>query len=198
VRADEKLTAFLAHESAIALAANWLDKLARFFRNSPDMKRSIPPVLITFALVSFALVQNTQAVSPAPDGGYPRGNTAKGQNALLSLTTNSNTTANDNTTNGVGIVFAGGKEWTADVKQGEVVVKQGGEKMCIVKTQLPFVEETRFLNWQGKKCLAVKSRARHGPAALELFDAHTGALVDKIMAFAVENDKPAWAARWKE
>ena len=65
------------------------------------MKTSTPSVLITFALVSFALFQNTQAVSPAPDGGYPRGNTAEGQNALLSLTTDSNTTANDNTTNGI-------------------------------------------------------------------------------------------------
>jgi Chaperone of endosialidase len=55
------------------------------------MKPSIPPVLITFALVCFALVQNTQAVLPAPDGGYGppaygTGNTAEGQDALLSLT----------------------------------------------------------------------------------------------------------------
>jgi len=56
------------------------------FRNSPDMKPNIPPVLIIFALVCFALVQNTQAVSPPPDGGYPGGNTAEGQNALLRLT----------------------------------------------------------------------------------------------------------------
>jgi trimeric autotransporter adhesin len=69
-----------------ALAANCLDKLVRFFRNSPDMKTSVPPVLITFALVCFALVQNTQAVDPPPDGGYPGGNTAEGQDALLSLT----------------------------------------------------------------------------------------------------------------
>jgi hypothetical protein len=50
------------------------------------MKTSIPPILITFSLVCFALVQNTQAISPPPDGGYPGGNTAEGQNALLSLT----------------------------------------------------------------------------------------------------------------
>ena len=50
------------------------------------MKASIPPVLITFALVCFALVQNTQAVLPPPDGGYPGGNTAEGQNALRSTT----------------------------------------------------------------------------------------------------------------
>jgi hypothetical protein len=57
------------------------------------MKPNIPPVLIIFALVCFALVQNTQAVSPAPDGAYPGGNTAEGQNALLSLTTGTYDTA---------------------------------------------------------------------------------------------------------
>ena len=69
------------------LAANSLDKLAAFFRNSPDMKTVIPSVLITFALACFALVQNTQAVIPPPDGGYPSGNTAEGTKALLSQTT---------------------------------------------------------------------------------------------------------------
>ena len=57
------------------------------------MKPSIPPVLIIFALVCFALVQKTQAVSPPPDGGYPGGNTAEGQNALLSLTNGTYNTA---------------------------------------------------------------------------------------------------------
>jgi len=57
------------------------------------MKPNIPPVLIIFALVCFALVQNTQAVSPAPDGGYPGGNTAEGENALSFLTTGTFNTA---------------------------------------------------------------------------------------------------------
>src|ERR1700746_2452884 len=48
----------------------------------------IPPVL-----VCFALLPNAQAVSPAPDGGYPGGNTAEGQSALLSLTTGGSNTA---------------------------------------------------------------------------------------------------------
>lgn len=35
----------------------------------------------------FELLPNVQAVDPPPDGGYPGGNTAEGENALLSLTT---------------------------------------------------------------------------------------------------------------
>ena len=86
------------------------------------MKTSIPPVLITIGLVCFALVQNTQAVVPAPDGGYPGGNTAEGQNALFSLTTDrfrghdntaigeealySNDTGSENTAVGDAALFA--------------------------------------------------------------------------------------------
>jgi hypothetical protein len=57
------------------------------------MKTRIPPVLITFAFACLGLVQNTHAVSPAPDGGYPGGNTAEGQAALLSLTSGGYNTA---------------------------------------------------------------------------------------------------------
>jgi hypothetical protein len=38
------------------------------------------------ALACFTLSPTARAVVPAPDGGYPGGNTAEGQNALLSLT----------------------------------------------------------------------------------------------------------------
>ena len=49
------------------------------------------PVFVAF--VCFGFLSTAQAVSPAPDGGYPGGNTAEGQNALLSLTTGSYNTA---------------------------------------------------------------------------------------------------------
>jgi len=68
-------------------------KWGEFFDTQGAMKTSIPTVLITFTLVCFALAQNAQAVSPAPDGGYSGNNTAEGQDALLSLTTGVNNTA---------------------------------------------------------------------------------------------------------
>jgi len=82
------------------------------------MKTSISSVLITFSLVCFALVQTVRAVSPPPDGGYPGGNTAEGQDALFSLTNGayntavgflslqSTTTGNFNTGVGVGTLLA--------------------------------------------------------------------------------------------
>jgi len=57
------------------------------------MKMLIPPFLIALALVCFAFLPRMQAVSPAPDGGYPNFNTAEGAKALFSLTTGSANTA---------------------------------------------------------------------------------------------------------
>jgi len=57
------------------------------------MKTSIQSVLRMMALFCAAAIPTAQAVVPAPDGGYPGGNTAEGQNALLSLTTGGYNTA---------------------------------------------------------------------------------------------------------
>jgi hypothetical protein len=68
--------------------------------------------LLLFAVVGFALAPTTRAVTPAPDGAYPGGNTAEGHDALLSLTSGTdntalgknaleaNTTGSNNTANG--------------------------------------------------------------------------------------------------
>ena len=55
--------------------------------------KTTPPLLIALALFSFALSPGAHAVVPAPDGGYPGGNTAEGQAALLSLTSGTFNTA---------------------------------------------------------------------------------------------------------
>jgi len=71
----------------------------------------------TFVFACFALLPTLQAVNPAPDGGYPGGNTAEGQNALFSLSSGtynsafgfaslrSNTTGNLNTAIGAGTLL---------------------------------------------------------------------------------------------
>jgi hypothetical protein len=60
---------------------------------SASMKKN--PLSLNFIplLIGFALFQPAHAVVPPPDGGYTGGNTAEGQNALLSLTTGGYNTA---------------------------------------------------------------------------------------------------------
>jgi hypothetical protein len=51
------------------------------------MKTIGRPIFIIFSFICAGFLPQLQAVSPPPDGGYPGGNTAEGNNALLSLTT---------------------------------------------------------------------------------------------------------------
>src|SRR6266404_125444 len=81
------------------------------------MKKTAESILLILSLVCIGLLPNVEAVSPPPDGGYLGGNTAEGQDALLSLTTGlyntaigflslkSNTTANFNTAVGAGTLL---------------------------------------------------------------------------------------------
>jgi hypothetical protein len=79
------------------------------------------PARLSFLLAFFCLtgvVVQAPAVSPPPDGAYPGGNTAEGQNALLSRTTGSynaavgylallsDTTGSFNTAVGAGTLLA--------------------------------------------------------------------------------------------
>src|SRR6266550_1818077 len=73
---------------------------------------------LALALCCFVLCSALQAVTPAPDGGYPGANTAEGQNALQSLTSGihntalgyqtlfSDTTGHDNMASGFEALFS--------------------------------------------------------------------------------------------
>jgi hypothetical protein len=75
-------------------------------------------LLIGYIVVCFGALPKAHAVVPPPDGGYPGGNTAEGQSALLNLTTGgfntavgfvslrSDTTGSFNTGVGAGTLFA--------------------------------------------------------------------------------------------
>ena len=82
------------------------------------MKINTSQILIVSILVCLGFSPRLRAVNPPPDGGYPGGNTAEGQAALLSLTTGgfntavglfslrSNTTGQLNTAIGAGALLA--------------------------------------------------------------------------------------------
>jgi hypothetical protein len=120
------------------------------------MKPNIPPVLIIFALVCFALFQQVQSATDTPDpaGPLPVSNTADGQNALLSITTGihnsafgfdallSNTDANFNTAVGsVALLSNTGTENTA-VGAGALISNTTGDSNTAVGTFALFFNTT--------------------------------------------------------
>jgi hypothetical protein len=62
-------------------------------RKSIDRSRLRSGFVLFTLSAAFALVPIIQAVTPPPDGGYPGGNTAEGEDALFSLTTGTENTA---------------------------------------------------------------------------------------------------------
>ena len=65
---------------------------SKSFLNYSSSRRG--SIFIPLGLVALLAVSSiSRAVTPAPDGGYPGGNTAEGQNALLNLTTGTYNTA---------------------------------------------------------------------------------------------------------
>src|SRR5215471_18204653 len=94
------------------------EKEARTMNSLIQLTQRSSVLPVALLLVCFGLLPRAHAVVPAPDGGYPHGNTAEGQAALLSLTTGafntaigflslrSNATNNFNTAIGAGALIA--------------------------------------------------------------------------------------------
>lgn len=88
---------------------------------------------------------------------------------------------------------SGAGAFTRQVEQGQVRVLEAGETVSVLKTASPNIEVARFTG-PGQEEMVVKSRGNHGPATVELFDTRTGQLKDKVLAFAIQNGQPSWAA----
>jgi hypothetical protein len=110
------------------------------------LKTKTPSLLIALglALACLVLLPKAQAVVPAPDGGYPGGNTAEGQNALFSLTTGgyntalgyfslrSDTSGGFNTAVGAGALFSNaGDQNTAIGVAAGLNLTTGHNNICI-------------------------------------------------------------------
>ena len=104
-----------------------------------QLENSRALVIAVAALMSLALLPKAQAVVPAPDGGYPGGNTAEGQTALLSLTTGgfntavgylslrSNTTNSFNTAIGAGTLLANAADANTATGAGALLSNTTGD-----------------------------------------------------------------------
>ena len=67
--------------SAVAQWGFALDKRAKFLRDSVILKKIIRLLLLFAFTCLLATVPTGRAVVPPPDGGYPGGNTEKGEQA---------------------------------------------------------------------------------------------------------------------
>ena len=95
-------------------------------------------LLVALVMTCFAISPMAKAVVPAPDGGYPGGNTAEGQSALFSLTTGgfntavgflslrSNTTGQLNTAIGAGALLANTADYNTAIGTGALLSATSG------------------------------------------------------------------------
>src|SRR5438477_6752129 len=117
----------------IIVSTRWPD-----FCEALVMKMKIPSIRIVLTIVFFGVLPKTHAVIPAPDGGYPGGNTAEGQAALLSLTTGgfntavgffslrSDTTGQFNTAIGAGTLLANTADYNTATGAGALLSNNTG------------------------------------------------------------------------
>jgi hypothetical protein len=78
------------------------------------------------------------------------------------------------------------------VEKSSVRILRNGQTLSVIKPKMPKVERWKLV--QNDTAIVIKSRASNaGPAAVELFDISTGALIDSLMAFSLYTGQPAWA-----
>ena len=106
---------------------------------NPSIRVKKAALLFVVPLVCFGLLPKAQAVNPPPDGGYPGGNTAEGQNALLNLTNGgfntavgffslrSDTEGKFNTGVGAGTLFVNTADQNTAVGAGALLNTSGGQ-----------------------------------------------------------------------
>ena len=78
------------------------------------------------------------------------------------------------------------------VEKSSVRVLRNGQTLSVIKPRMARVERWKLV--QNDTAIVIKSRTSNaGPAAVELFDINTGALIDSLMAFSLYTGQPAWA-----
>jgi Chaperone of endosialidase len=124
-------------------------------RQNMNMK---PLILIPMLIIGLGLLPKAQALSPAPDGGYPGGNTAEGQNALFSLTTGgfntavglfslkSNTGGSFSTAIGAGTLFANTADGNTATGAGALLSNTAGQFNTASGAFALFSNTTAFTN----------------------------------------------------
>mgnify|MGYP001826162385 CR=1 FL=1 len=85
-----------------------------------------------------------------------------------------------------------GQALTASAGQGSVTVMQGSRRVAVCRAAEKNIVRTRFVH--GQKGLAVKSRGERGSSTVQLFNARTGAEIERVMGFEIRDGWPAWAA----
>jgi hypothetical protein len=162
-----------------------------------QLKRATSLFLIVLGFVWLGLLANAQAVSPAPDGGYPGGNTAEGQTALLSLTTGgfntavgffslrSNTTGSFNTAIGAGTLLVNTADQNTAIGAGALLSNTSGFANTANGTFALFSNTGSFNTASGAGALQLNTGGSNNTA--------TG--VDALFSNTMGNDNTAIGTR---